>query len=337
MAYAKYRMIVNAMVRKIRDGTLPPGTRLPGHLKLARQFKVSTITAERALSELSRIGLVQRRERAGTYVQKQGRALSRIYVVVEGDISRTGLQLQDYWRAILAQAQTHKLPVQIVPADDPNLDEAIGIAGYSGQGIILLGRISQRLAQTAARNSIPCLYLGAVPGRGTFCVLEDRKSAAKELVKTMIDDGCRRVGFVGNLSASNHRLARDGYLEAITPLALGYRYVRDADEGNITSVVQDLLAEDLDVDGVVIMGAHLPVAAMPIVLELKNRVKLGCLTENSTILHFGGVAYVAYYSQIETGKLAFDMLHEIASGQRTEPVTVYSSFKILRPGEKIEG
>jgi len=334
MDVPKYQQIVNDLVRRIRSGGLAPGAKLPGHQKLARQFGVSSITAERALAELSRMGVVERRERAGSYVIGPSRSVSRVYVVVEHDIASCTLQLQDYWRAILAQAQTLRLPVQIVQADDPGLDEMVGIRGYNGQGLILLGRVSERLAVDAERHGIPCLYLGAEYSNRAFCVLEDRRGACRELARVLINDGGRRIGFVGHLGASNHRLARDGYLEATEPLGIGHRYIRDAETDNVAAVVGELLAEDIGLDSLIVMGANLPVAAIPVVLGSPRRVTLGFLTENSTVLHLGNVAYIAYYSQIETGKLAFEVLEDIAAGRLSEPAVRYSGFQILRPGQK---
>jgi len=329
-------MIVNKLVHDIRTGVYPPGAKLPGHKKLAYRFNVSSITAERALAELLQMGLIERWERAGSYVLEDGRVLSRVFVVVQSDmVDRWLPQLQEYWRAVLNEAGVRKLPVQTLTLDDANFDVTIGIAGYCGQGLVFIGSIPEQIASAAARASIPCVYVGRAHASKACCVLEDRRTAARELVATMIEDGCRRIGFVGKLAYTNHQSARDGYLEGIADLGLGYRYIRDADPGNLVAVMRDLLAADLDLDAVIVMGGRLPLAAMPVILETKGRVKMGCLAEDPGILYLGAVAYIAYYSQAETGKLAFKTLYEIASGQITQPEVRYTDSRILRPGETL--
>jgi len=52
----------------IASGAFPPGTRLPGELKLAEQFSVSRVTVRRAMAELERMGIVDRKPGVGTVV-----------------------------------------------------------------------------------------------------------------------------------------------------------------------------------------------------------------------------------------------------------------------------
>ncbi|HWC79349.1 MAG TPA: GntR family transcriptional regulator [Pseudonocardiaceae bacterium] len=53
--------------RPIRDGSWPPGTRLPTEAELGAQFGVSRITAQRALRDLADAGLVVRYRRRGSF------------------------------------------------------------------------------------------------------------------------------------------------------------------------------------------------------------------------------------------------------------------------------
>lgn len=63
-----YRQIVAHFQERIRCGDLAPGDAIPPTFELARQFKVANQTAQNALRELSRRGLITRRPRKGSFV-----------------------------------------------------------------------------------------------------------------------------------------------------------------------------------------------------------------------------------------------------------------------------
>ena len=68
MAGRLYQDIRDELERRIRSGELPPGAKLPTEAELQRAHGVSRGTAQRALDELARAGLVLRRRRHGTIV-----------------------------------------------------------------------------------------------------------------------------------------------------------------------------------------------------------------------------------------------------------------------------
>jgi DNA-binding FadR family transcriptional regulator len=63
--------IADRLRRKIRDGTLAPGQRLPGHRELAQQFSVSVGSLREAISMLVGDGLVETRAGLGTFVSER--------------------------------------------------------------------------------------------------------------------------------------------------------------------------------------------------------------------------------------------------------------------------
>jgi len=333
---SKYQQIVRSLAEKIRRGVYPPGGKLPGYVTLAREYNVSSITSNRALSELERMGLVERRERFGTFVTDRPRLISEIFVVVDQPLVEENIQYFDYWRGVANRAEQIGIPVQTILSSDPGFTIRTSLDRNVGQGFIFLGFVREYPAITAEKNGIPCLYLGVKLASRYFCVVENRFQATCALVRTMIEDGHRKIGFIGNLSASNHRLARDGYLAGIEPLGLGYRYIRDGNEANVADIAADLLADDLALDAIIIMGGHLPSAALPVILNSPRKPAMGVLTEGSSILQLNNVAYIASYSQLDAGKMAFDLLLEISAGRITSPITRYLPFRIYRPGEKIQ-
>ena len=63
-----YHQLFSLMKARILDGTLALGLRLPPEEHLAELFKVSRITAKRAMDDLAGEGLVERRRGRGTHV-----------------------------------------------------------------------------------------------------------------------------------------------------------------------------------------------------------------------------------------------------------------------------
>jgi len=65
---SSFRDIKDEMARRIASRVWPPGTIIPGEEDLAREFGSARATVNRALQELARSGIVERRRKAGTRV-----------------------------------------------------------------------------------------------------------------------------------------------------------------------------------------------------------------------------------------------------------------------------
>jgi DNA-binding transcriptional MocR family regulator len=70
MANARFRQLVDALAADIREGRLPPGTRLPTHRRLATKHHIALATATRVYAELAAIGLVSGETGRGTFVRE---------------------------------------------------------------------------------------------------------------------------------------------------------------------------------------------------------------------------------------------------------------------------
>jgi DNA-binding GntR family transcriptional regulator len=63
-----YRQVESELLRRIRDGELAPGQRLPTEPELAADWGVNRLTIRQAIGELARAGHVTVRQGSGTYV-----------------------------------------------------------------------------------------------------------------------------------------------------------------------------------------------------------------------------------------------------------------------------
>jgi GntR family transcriptional regulator, histidine utilization repressor len=65
-----HQRILSDIGERIVSGEWPPGTRIPFEHELTRIYGCSRMTVSKALSELARAGLIERRRRAGSYVRR---------------------------------------------------------------------------------------------------------------------------------------------------------------------------------------------------------------------------------------------------------------------------
>lgn len=101
-----YHQVASAFERAIREGALPPETKLENEISLARKYNLSRPTMRQAMDQLVRDGLVVRRRGVGTQVigppVRRNLRLSSLY----NDLQDEG-----------AKPQTKLLTLEIVEAD----------------------------------------------------------------------------------------------------------------------------------------------------------------------------------------------------------------------------
>ena len=66
----KWVEIYDALQKRLRNGEFPQGVALPSEESIVQRYKVSRITAVKAMDELRRNGLVYRRRGSGTFATK---------------------------------------------------------------------------------------------------------------------------------------------------------------------------------------------------------------------------------------------------------------------------
>lgn len=82
----KHERIFGSLRQAIAGGRWQPGERLPSEAELTRQFDVSRITVSRAMRDLQRAGLVERRPGSGTYVKSAVKRGSHAFGVLIPDL-----------------------------------------------------------------------------------------------------------------------------------------------------------------------------------------------------------------------------------------------------------
>ncbi|KNE78898.1 MULTISPECIES: GntR family transcriptional regulator [Streptomyces] len=65
---AAWPQIAAEIIRRIRSGEYPPGTKIPSVVRIANEFDVVNSTAQRAMEAVRREGLTRSEKGMGTYV-----------------------------------------------------------------------------------------------------------------------------------------------------------------------------------------------------------------------------------------------------------------------------
>lgn len=113
---ALYRKIETELRHKVDSGILTVGAALPSRRDLAREYKVSTLTIDRAIDRMIRDGILRSDDRRGTYVAPRSKVvvldtpkpeISQRTIGVVGTLyphRHDHLELNNYWSRLLTHA-----------------------------------------------------------------------------------------------------------------------------------------------------------------------------------------------------------------------------------------
>ena len=150
----KYRDLRDSMRRRILAGEFLSSRRLPGQFALAEEYGVSAITANRALDELELSGLIERRARSGSYVLRNPRFISELFVVSSGRFENEELWVGEYWKGISERAEAYGVPTQMLKATDPMFNQKV-LSEFGVHGAILLGFEDPGIVRRLEKLKIP--------------------------------------------------------------------------------------------------------------------------------------------------------------------------------------
>lgn len=229
----KHEQVYRALERELRSGRWKPGDRLPSEAELVRRFGASRITVGRAVRDLQRAGLVERRAGSGTYVTARRRAedglsfgllipdlgvteifepicqgmmaspLAREHALVWGGAAAGGESREDHaWHLCQQYIARRVSGVFFAPFE-----------GSAGQD-----ELNGRIAAALDEAGIPIVLLDRTvvpyPERGRHDLVGiDNRRAGFVMTEHLLRAGARRIAFV----AMEHAAATVGAREA------GYR------------------------------------------------------------------------------------------------------------------
>ena len=233
----KYRRLFDELYDDIVSGRRRTGDRLPSEAELVKTFGASRITIGRALRDLQREGLVDRRPGSGTYVRPQPRPRDTVnltFGVLAPDVDRTAV-LGDMCRALTgaSSARGHAVLWGTAGGEDGIEAAAWAMAEQQVERDVA-GAFFAPLEHTPAKDAVNRRIARAFDDAGIPVVLLDRpvepygryephdvvgidnRRAGFRITSHLVAAGAARIGFVGMADAAatvDARLA--GYREAL--------------------------------------------------------------------------------------------------------------------------
>jgi len=243
-----YRQISELIRQEIRDGKLPPLSRLPSMDELSKQHGVNKITIRKALSELRTEGLIYSVPAQGTFVAdpsvqrlKEVRSSAMTSVGLVGHVLRRE-SLGPYHLEILAGIQTElsrqHAALVLLPAGEltREVDYFQLVKKAHVDAVIYLGPIAEPILGHLIRQGPPAVIADAPSGAGNADVIcFDNPAGAKAAAAHLYELGHRQLAIV----TGDNQVASTEREEA----ALAYWSTRGIARGSIQRVKGDFSRE----------------------------------------------------------------------------------------------
>jgi DNA-binding LacI/PurR family transcriptional regulator len=235
----KYQEIVGSLRRDVSMGRFKPGERIPSEAEITRRFKVSRMTAVKAIQQLQQEGLVLRRAGSGTFVAESAET-RRSFGLLIPDLGQTEI-FEPICRGMMRTplGKEHLLLWGHAVWDDRNRElEAERLcrqfieARVSGIFFAPLefsehhGNVNENILSAFKEADVPVVLLdrdvAAFPERSAYdLVCLDNRQAGFVITRHLIEQGCKRIAFFarkGSADTVETRIA--GYTEALISAGL---------------------------------------------------------------------------------------------------------------------
>lgn len=179
-----HQRILSDISRNIISGAWPPGYRIPFEQVLSEQYRCSRMTVNKALTELAKAGLIERRRRSGSFVRRpqSQTAILEIHDIAT-EVQELGLT---YRHELLACASRPALP-----ADRDTLDVAPGTPLLELAAVHFAGErpfcLEERLINLAAVPTAGSADF-AMSAPGTWLIAQVPWSAAEHRITAVAAD-----------------------------------------------------------------------------------------------------------------------------------------------------
>ena len=234
-AVPKYRQVYAALWRDILSGRLQRGERLPSEAELGRTFGASRITVGRAMRDLQRDGLVERRAGSGSYVRSAPVQRAKSFGLLIPGLGDTEI-FEPICQGMMASPLAHKHALVWGSPSGPAAsasDRAWQICRQYIQrrvsGVFFAplepvdpgDQINERIAGALDAAGIPIVLLdrpvARYPDRGRHDLVGiDNRRAGFVVTTHLVRHGARRVAFVGlPNAAATVDVRAAGYREAM--------------------------------------------------------------------------------------------------------------------------
>jgi GntR family transcriptional regulator of arabinose operon len=296
----KYRHVYSSLRQDIESGRLKRGDRVPSEAELVRTFGASRITVGRAVRELQRAGLVERRVGSGTYVkgvQKIAGALS--FGLLIPDLGETEI-FEPICQGMMASPLAREHALVWGPSTGSGPGPSVAGADRAERAWHLCRHyinrrvsgvffapleltpekddVNLRMADALDAAHIPIVLLDRTvvpyPRRGHYDLVGiDNRRAGYVITDHLLRGGCRRLAFVAMPNAAATVDAREaGYRDALyaASLPVDRSLIGRLDPADRTAL--DAFLRSARPDGIVCANDRTAANVMQTLLRLRYRI-----------------------------------------------------------------
>ncbi|HEX3747474.1 MAG TPA: substrate-binding domain-containing protein [Bryobacteraceae bacterium] len=230
----KYKQVCEDLKAAIEAGRYGQGLRLPGELELAHSYGASRVTVGRALRELQLEGYVDRRAGSGTYVCAKAKEQFAFGLLIP-DFGHTEI-FEPICHGMMAAGEGLNYVLvwgRSLAGSEATEDEAKEVCRHlianRVSGIFFApieanprkDEINRSIVNLLSEARVPVVLLDRdivdYPERSQYDVVGiDNRRAGFVITKHLINNGCRRVGFIGRIHLAPSCIARsNGYRDAL--------------------------------------------------------------------------------------------------------------------------
>ena len=232
---SKHRRVFEHLLAGIKSGALKPGDRLPSEAELGKLFEASRITVAKAVHDLQRMGLVNRRPGAGTHVLAENQPAGRTFGLLIPELGLTEI-FEPICNGMM-RANAAKPDALLWPNSSLSVEASATAAEQMVQSFISQSvagvffapleltnekdAANRRIVRALDRAQIPFVLLDRCylpyPERSQHDLVGvDNRRAGYLATAHLIEHGASRLVFVGEELAANTVDARiTGFYEAL--------------------------------------------------------------------------------------------------------------------------
>jgi len=272
----KYLTIYQELQKKLQNGSLDPGDKLPTETELAKQYGVSRPTVTRALNALKDEGLIYRITGSGSYVsnrtENMGLSLNRMVGLLIPDLGHGSIyepicariaeqsgpgHFSLIWGGGLLNATRTSQPEDLVLIAEKYRDHKVSAViftplEYRENSI----EINNKILNILGNAEIPVILLDSdyspFPSRSSYDLVSmDHYYGAYKMTEVFLNQGCKRIDFLFKpYSAASITLRLHGYRSAlfdrgITPDPSWVHEIQPEDEISVKHLIHDTKVTNL--------------------------------------------------------------------------------------------
>jgi len=221
----KFEKVRDSLLEKIKSGAYEKDSKLPSENDLIELFGVARETVRKAISDLERRGLVQRRKGSGSFITKLGKRKSGLIGLLMPDVSSARI-FKDFVAEISRLARRNGYEVIVRDLDACSVAEAKKkmrriareLAVQKVEGVVFRPLIDERLTASnlevvrVFKNAeIPVVLMDSdvvAPPERSECdlVAIDNVSAGRRVAEHLLKRGHRKVAFMMNGTVLRHNV-----------------------------------------------------------------------------------------------------------------------------------